>query len=219
MAIARNISMESALNVVISISSSALFVSPILKDVSPIVEKIALNVKLITSSKMVSASPGKNKVLACWVAMIAMISISLPLMSGNPSITSTTSHLPQKSENSSSAHTSITHTKTARSQLLRESQAKDGRPKLQTKINSSASKSQMHLLHSMPFKSKLLKETTLPNFTLSTQSMEKNSLQSKMHSKFPQLLRRIWLPFTLLESMPLLLELGSVASKDGQLPG
>ena len=84
-----------------------------------------------------------------------MTSISTLLMSGNPNTTSITSHLPQKSANSSLAHTSMNLIKTALYQLLKESQAKAGKLKLLTKINLSVSKLKMLLLLSMQFKLKL----------------------------------------------------------------
>jgi hypothetical protein len=164
---------------------------------------------------MVSVSFGKSQILPCWMVMISMILISLPSMWDNQNTTSITSHLPQKSEISSLVPTSISHTKIVLYRISKENQAKDGKQKLQIKTNLSAFKLQIHLSHSMPFKFKLLKETTLPNSTLNTQSKETILSQSKIHTKSLQLLKRIWQPSTSLESMPLPLELESVASKDG----
>jgi hypothetical protein len=96
MAIAYNTSMEFALNALINTSSSDLFASHILRDVSLIVEKTVLSAKWIINLETESVSYGKNKTSVYYLEMTGMISISTLLTLENPSTTSITSHLPQK---------------------------------------------------------------------------------------------------------------------------
>ena len=88
-----------------------------------------------------------------------MISISHQLMSGSPNITLTTSLLHQKSVNFSSALIQMPAIKTALFQLLKATQAKAGKLKSLTRINTSEFKYLNHLLLSTPFSSKQFKET------------------------------------------------------------